>query len=88
MSGIIPVTNIVRYTCDDGAGLRTTVFLQGCHLHCPWCSNPETISCNNIIWFDEDFAGFVIKYCSTVLELADIDADVDHDVYTPFDQWM
>jgi hypothetical protein len=38
--------------------------------------------------FDEDFAGLVIKNCSTVLELADIDADVDHDVYTPFDQWM
>lgn len=54
MSGIIPVTNIVRYTCDDGAGLRTTVFLQGCRLHCPWCANPETISCSNQIWFDEE----------------------------------
>lgn len=54
VSGIIPVTNIVRYTCDDGAGLRTTVFLQGCRLHCPWCANPETISHSNQIWFDEE----------------------------------
>ena len=36
--------------------------------------------------FDENFAGLVIKYCSAVLELTDIDTDVDHDVYTPFDQ--
>lgn len=53
MNESIPVTNIVRYTCDDGEGLRTTVFLQGCCLHCPWCTNPETISCSNKIWFDE-----------------------------------
>jgi hypothetical protein len=39
-------------------------------------------------WLDEDFAGLVIKNCSTVLEFADINTDVDHDVYTPFDQWM
>jgi hypothetical protein len=38
--------------------------------------------------FDENFAGPVIKHCSTVFELTDIDTDADHDVYTPFDQWM
>jgi pyruvate formate lyase activating enzyme len=26
---------------DDGPGLRTTVFLKGCHLTCPWCHNFE-----------------------------------------------
>lgn len=36
------VSNIQRMSLDDGPGIRTTVFLQGCNLHCPWCSNPET----------------------------------------------
>jgi pyruvate formate lyase activating enzyme len=35
------VLNIQRFSLQDGPGIRTTVFLQGCPLHCPWCSNPE-----------------------------------------------
>ena len=38
------VSNIQRFSLQDGPGIRTTVFLKGCSLHCPWCSNPETIS--------------------------------------------
>ncbi|MDD3337571.1 MAG: glycyl-radical enzyme activating protein [Lachnospiraceae bacterium] len=34
--------NIERYAINDGSGVRTTVFLKGCHLRCRWCSNPET----------------------------------------------
>ena len=34
--------NILRYTVDDGPGLRSTVFLKGCPLKCPWCANPES----------------------------------------------
>lgn len=37
------VTNIQRFCVHDGPGIRTTVFLKGCSLHCPWCANPETI---------------------------------------------
>ena len=40
MDGI--VYNIQRMSTKDGPGLRTTVFLKGCPLHCPWCSNPES----------------------------------------------
>jgi pyruvate formate lyase activating enzyme len=36
------VFNIMRYSVADGPGLRTTVFLKGCPLHCPWCHNPES----------------------------------------------
>ena len=33
--------NIQRFSTGDGIGIRTTVFLSGCNLHCPWCHNPE-----------------------------------------------
>jgi pyruvate formate lyase activating enzyme len=42
MIGII--FNIQRFSVNDGPGIRTTVFLKGCPLHCPWCHNPESIS--------------------------------------------
>lgn len=33
-----------RCSLHDGPGLRTTVFLKGCPLHCLWCHNPESQS--------------------------------------------
>ena len=36
------VFNIMRYSTQDGPGLRTTVFLKGCPLSCKWCHNPES----------------------------------------------
>lgn len=39
----ILVTNIQRFSLHDGPGIRTTVFLKGCSLRCPWCSNPENL---------------------------------------------
>lgn len=41
---MINITNIERFSTHDGPGIRTTVFLKGCPLHCPWCANPETQS--------------------------------------------
>lgn len=38
----LKITNIQRYSLQDGAGIRTTVFLKGCPLRCRWCCNPET----------------------------------------------
>lgn len=35
------VFNIQRFSIQDGPGIRTTVFMKGCPLGCPWCSNPE-----------------------------------------------
>lgn len=36
------ITEIQRFSLQDGPGFRTTVFLKGCPLKCPWCHNPET----------------------------------------------
>jgi pyruvate formate lyase activating enzyme len=30
-----------RFSIHDGKGLRSTLFLKGCPLRCPWCHNPE-----------------------------------------------
>lgn len=36
------ISRIQRFSVGDGEGIRSTVFLKGCPLHCPWCHNPET----------------------------------------------
>ncbi|MEA4854627.1 MAG: glycyl-radical enzyme activating protein [Christensenella sp.] len=46
MEQIGRIFNIEKFHIHDGAGIRTAVFLKGCHLRCPWCSNPESQSAN------------------------------------------
>ena len=41
-SGII--FNIQKFSVHDGPGIRTTVFMKGCPLHCLWCANAESIN--------------------------------------------
>ena len=48
------IFNIQRYSINDGPGIRTTVFLKGCPLHCKWCHNPESISPGKEILIRED----------------------------------
>ena len=36
------IFDIQRCCCDDGPGVRTTVFFKGCPLRCAWCHNPES----------------------------------------------
>ena len=50
----LKITSIQRGCVYDGPGVRTTVFLKGCSLHCPWCCNPETISQKQQWFIDND----------------------------------
>ena len=34
--------DIQGLSVQDGPGVRTTAFLKGCPLHCPWCHSPES----------------------------------------------
>lgn len=45
--------DIFRGTTHDGPGMRTTVFIKGCPMHCLWCQNPESINLGQDIWWEE-----------------------------------
>lgn len=47
------VTDIDQFSTHDGPGIRTTVFLQGCPLHCQWCHSPETQSCSQVLIYQK-----------------------------------
>lgn len=38
------IFDIKRFALNDGPGIRVTLFIKGCPLHCVWCHNPEGIS--------------------------------------------
>jgi len=44
MTTIGKVVRIQKFSVNDGDGIRTTVFLEGCPLKCRWCSNPDSWS--------------------------------------------
>lgn len=50
----VRIFNIQRFSINDGPGIRTTVFLKGCPMHCPWCANPESQSNGVVLLHDED----------------------------------
>lgn len=44
MKEIVLITDIAKFSVNDGPGFRTNVFIKGCPLKCEWCHNPETIA--------------------------------------------
>ena len=53
------VCDIQRFSIQDGPGIRTTVFLQGCTLRCAWCHNPECIPQKPVL----RYAGSLCIHC-------------------------
>ncbi|MBI4765919.1 MAG: glycyl-radical enzyme activating protein [Deltaproteobacteria bacterium] len=46
------VFNLQQFSTEDGPGIRTTVFLKGCPLRCPWCHNPEGLRPEpDLMWY-------------------------------------
>ena len=73
---MIKVSNIERFATHDGPGIRTTIFLKGCPLHCPWCANPETWTLVTILMHDEKKC-VRCHCCQKVCEKKAIDFDPD-----------
>lgn len=69
------VFDIQRYTVHDGPGIRTTVFLKGCPLHCLWCSNPEGISPQpQLAIYPKDCIG--LQQCGRCVDVCAVAGDV------------
>src|SRR5437868_1999602 len=61
------VFDIQRFSVHDGPGIRTTVFLKGCPLHCLWCHNPEGIAAAPMVSFLPDkclVCGECVRTCA------------------------
>ena len=36
------IVQLQHFSLHDGDGIRSTIFMAGCPLHCRWCANPES----------------------------------------------
>jgi len=80
------VFNIQRYSTEDGPGIRTTVFMKGCPLSCPWCQNPEGLEKEpNLVWYETKCIGALkcVENCpEDALELSKSGMQIDREKCT------
>ena len=83
MSATGVIYDIQGYSVHDGPGIRTTVFLKGCPLSCPWCHSPESQSFVPQVCFKKtgcmglDSCTHCIEVCpnGAISDAAEIDGD-------------
>ena len=63
MTGVI--FDLKRFAVHDGGGLRSTLFLKGCPLRCPWCQNPEGLDREPALWHSPQSC----LHCGTCLQV-------------------
>jgi pyruvate formate lyase activating enzyme len=62
------VFDIQGFSVQDGPGIRTTVFLKGCPLRCPWCHSPESQAFHTELnWMEMKCIG--IEKCGKCLDV-------------------
>lgn len=65
------------FSIHDGPGIRTTVFLKGCDLYCPWCHNPEGLSRRPELSFSKSLC-IGCGACASVCSAHTADGDGHH----------
>ncbi|MFD1174826.1 glycyl-radical enzyme activating protein [Paenibacillus puldeungensis] len=61
------IYDIQGFSVQDGPGIRTTVFLKGCPLRCPWCHSPESQQFKSqLCWMEMRCVG--VDLCGLCLE--------------------
>ncbi len=53
-AGLTLITDIEGNSRDDGPGIRSVVFFEGCPLNCVWCHNPESRKLAPELWWDKE----------------------------------
>lgn len=62
------VYDIQGFSVQDGPGIRTTVFLKGCPLRCPWCHSPESqLFEKQLCWMSMKCAG--VAACGACIDV-------------------
>ncbi|MFC1905592.1 glycyl-radical enzyme activating protein [Chloroflexota bacterium] len=69
------IFNIQRFSLQDGPGIRTAVFFNGCSLRCLWCSNPESQSSSPVITYN----AILCNKCGNCLDECPVKAISDND---------
>ena len=56
---------IRKMDISNGPGVRVSIFVQGCHFHCPGCFNPDTWDFEGGKEFDDEVINHILDLCAS-----------------------